>query len=65
MAERSELQKIASDLEAVKKLLVLSLIQKGFKQKHVASVLGVGEATLSEMFSKGLLKQAREISDDE
>ena len=57
--QKGEMERLASDLDAMKKLMVLVLIQKGFKQKELASVLGVGEATLSEMFPKGLLKDAK------
>lgn len=61
--DNRDLTRISSDLDVIKKLLILSLIQKGFKQKALASTLGVGEATLSEMFPKGLLKEARELAD--
>lgn len=57
-----ELKQIASDLDAVKKLMILGLVTKGFKQKQLASLLGVSEATLSEGFPKGLLKSARQAS---
>lgn len=57
--EMGEAEKLSSDLDAIKKLMILVLVQKGFKQKELASVLGVSEATLSEMFPKGLLKEAK------
>lgn len=57
--EKSDLQRIAADLDLIKKLMVLGLVQKGFQQKQIASLFRVSEATLSEMFPKGLLKQAR------
>jgi predicted transcriptional regulator len=63
--EKSELQSIAADLDAIKKLLILSLIQKGLKQGSLASVLGVSDATLSKMFPKGLLKEAKGRMTDE
>jgi predicted transcriptional regulator len=62
--QKTEIQLIASDLDAIKKLMILSLLQKGFKQKSLALTLGVSEATLSEMFPKGSLKQARDLSDE-
>ncbi len=55
-----ELRKIAGDLDAIKKLMILELIQKGLKQKQISRVLNVSEATLSEMFPKGLLKEVRD-----
>jgi hypothetical protein len=57
--QKSEMQRIADDLDAVKKLLVLSLVQKGFKQQELASVLDIDGAILSKMFPKGLLKKAK------
>src|SRR5256885_1032909 len=57
--EKSEMQRIAADVEALKKLMILSLVQKGFKQKELASVLNVDGAILSKMFPKGLLKRAK------
>ncbi len=63
--DNSDLKKIATDLEVVKKLMILSLVQRGVKQTQLASLLGVSDATLSLMFPKGLLKQARVLSSDE
>lgn len=63
--EKSELYRLASDMDIMKKLMVLSLIQKGFKQKQLASVMGISEGTLSAMFPKGLLKDAKGLSSDE
>jgi hypothetical protein len=63
--EKNDLQKIAVDLDAIKKLMVLTLVLKGLKQGSVASLLGVDDATLSRMFPKGLLKEAKGLSADE
>ncbi len=60
--EKGDLQKISADLDAIKKLMVLSLVQKGLKQGNVAAVLGVDDATLSRMFPKGLLKSVKGLS---
>lgn len=57
--EKGEMQGIASDLEAIKKLMILSLIQKGFQQQELASVLDIDGAILSKMFPKGMLKRAK------
>lgn len=48
-----------SEITAVKKLLIVSLILKGLKQGQVARVIGVSDGTLSSMFPKGLLKEIR------
>lgn len=53
MAE-SSLETLIGETVAVKKLLVLQLLAVGYKQKHLAAVLGVSEATLSRMLPKGL-----------
>jgi hypothetical protein len=39
--------------------MILDLTAKGVKQKHIASALGVSEATLSAMFPKGVLREVR------
>jgi hypothetical protein len=63
--EKGDLQKFSADLDAIKKLMVLSLVQKGLKQGDVAAVLGIDDATLSRMFPKGLLKKVKGRSADE
>jgi hypothetical protein len=63
--EKVELQKIAADLDAIKKLMILNLVQKGFQQKDLASALDVDGAILSKMFPKGILKKAKGRSDNE
>lgn len=50
-----DLAKIASELEALKKLQVLQLLSQGFSQTQIALTLGVGQATVSRMFPKGAL----------
>lgn len=57
---RGEEDKAFSDIEAVKRLLILDLVLKGLKQRQIALALGVSEATLSMMFPKGLLREIRE-----
>lgn len=57
--EKGEMQKMAADLDAIKKLMILALVQKGFNQTQLASVLNIDGAILSKMFPKGLLKEAK------
>lgn len=45
----------ASDLEDVKKLLILGLIRSGLSQTQVAAALDMHRTSLSRMFPKGLL----------
>lgn len=47
---------LIGEMEAVKKLLMLQLLAMGYRQKHIASALGVSEATLSRMLPKGISK---------
>lgn len=51
-------QSLVEEMQAVKKLLMLQLLAMGYKQKHIAAVLGVSDATLSRMLPKGLSKSA-------
>lgn len=48
---------LLEEMQAVKKLLMLQLLAVGYKQKHIAAVLGVSNATLSRMLPKGLSKE--------
>lgn len=47
--------KIISELDALKKLMVLQLLDKGYSQNQIALTLGVGQATVSRMFPSGAL----------
>lgn len=47
---------LISEIQSVKKLMMLQLLAIGYKQKQIATVLGVSEATLSRMLPKGLAK---------
>jgi DNA-binding transcriptional regulator LsrR (DeoR family) len=46
---------LIEEMQAVKKLLVLQLLGVGFKQRQIASMLGISEASMSRMLPKGLL----------
>lgn len=59
-----ELAKIAAELEALKKLQILQLLDKGFSQNQIALTLGIGQATVSRMFPKGAIKKGKK-SDEE
>lgn len=51
--------KILAELEALKKLMVLELLGKGYSQTQIALTLGVGQASISRMFPKGALRQPK------
>lgn len=46
------LSQIASDLEAIKKLMVFELMNKGHSQAKIATALGTSQASISRMFPK-------------
>lgn len=49
-------QALLEEIRGVKMLLILQLLGQGFKQRQIASMLGVSEATMSRMLPKGLVK---------
>lgn len=57
MKKNVTLEDIHTDLEISNRLMILALVSEGISQKDIAAVVGVSEATLSTMFSKGLLKR--------
>ena len=57
-----DVKKLVDEMESVKKLLMLQLLAMGYKQKHIASVLGISEAKLSRMLPKAISKDAAKVS---
>jgi transcriptional regulator len=58
-------EQILAELDALKKLTVLQLLDKGFSQTQIALTLGVGQATISRMFPKGALRKKHKAPEDE
>lgn len=54
MAKDSE--ELASDIKAIKMLMILQLLRSGVKQSQIAAMLRVSEATMSRMLPKGIAK---------
>lgn len=52
------------ELTAIKHLLIIALLRDEVQQSHIASALGVSDATLSKAFPKGLIKQLKKARDD-
>lgn len=46
---------LISELRSVKMLLVLQLLEMGVKQRQIALMLGISEATMSRLIPKGLV----------
>jgi DNA-directed RNA polymerase specialized sigma subunit len=62
MKRNVTLEDIHTDLEISNRLMILALVSEGISQKDIAAVVGVSEATLSRMFSEGLLKRTARSS---
>ena len=58
-----QLASIANDLEAIKKLMIFQLLEKGFSQSQLAQALGVSQPTISRMLPKGGSKRKSEPND--
>lgn len=50
---------LLQEMQAIKKLLMLQLLAAGYKQKHIATTLGISDATLSRMLPKDTPKKGR------
>ena len=62
-AENDGMKALVTELQSVKMLLMLLALAMGCKQKHLASALGVSEATLSRMMPKGFAKELAKIAE--
>lgn len=45
---------LLQETQWIRRLLMLQALAAGYKQKHIASALGVSPATMSRMMPKGL-----------
>lgn len=55
-------ENVTNELADQKKLLILLLLALGYKQKQIASTLGISEAKLSKMLPTGISRSAPDIS---
>jgi len=55
--DNSLLKNLVAETQAVKKLLVLQLLQNGASQKQIAAMLEISEATMSRMIPKGSVEK--------
>lgn len=46
-----------SELEMIRKLMILGLIKLGLSQEEIGAALGVHRTTIARMFPKGLLSE--------
>jgi predicted transcriptional regulator len=56
---------LIEEVRALKMLTVLQLMQQGVKQRQIASILGVSEATVSRMIPKADPKPKKEANSSE
>lgn len=61
--ENTAIESLVEEMRSVKMLLILQALALGCHQKHVATALGISEATLSRMFPKGFAKEMPKIAD--
>ena len=59
MMDNKRLDQIASDVESIKKFLIIDLISRGFSQDEIGKLIGMGQSAVSEMFPGGILKKAK------
>jgi predicted transcriptional regulator len=45
------MNQIASDLEAIKKLMILNMMENGYSQAKIAAAIGTSQASISRMFA--------------
>lgn len=50
-------EQILKELEILRKLKIMELIEKGYSQADLANILGVSQPTISRMFPKKAAKK--------
>ena len=53
MASKSEMERVADELGAIKRLMIAALQRDGMSQEALAAALGVNQSSISRMFAKG------------
>jgi DNA-binding NarL/FixJ family response regulator len=60
--DSKKIEAIATDIDFVKKALIIDLVARGFSQEDIGDLLGVSQKTVSVMFPKGILNKAKSLS---
>jgi uncharacterized protein YerC len=60
-----EMASVLTELTAIKQLLIIALLRDGVQQSHIASALGVSNATINRLFPKDLIKTIKTPRDIE
>ena len=63
--QNQTLEAIAKDMAFLQKVMIIDLISRGLSQEDVASLLGVKQSKVSEMFPKGILKKIKNVRDSD
>ena len=50
------LEQIASDLDTIKKLMIIHFMESGYSQSRIANAIGTSQATISRMFGDNKTK---------
>lgn len=51
----SDAKALREEMRAVKMLMIMQLLEMGVRQRQIAAMLGISEATMSRMLPKGLV----------
>jgi predicted XRE-type DNA-binding protein len=62
MRKEMTLDDVHDELQITNRLMILSLVVQGLRQKELAATLGITEGRLSQMFAKGVLKRAAQLA---
>lgn len=62
--DSKKLEELASDVNAIKKFMLIDLVSKGFSQDEVGKLMGADQSTVSKMFPGGILKKAKSLNKD-
>jgi predicted transcriptional regulator len=56
-----KIDRVANDVESIKKFMIIGLISQGFSQEEVGKLMNIGQSGVSEMFPGGILKKAKAL----
>ncbi|MCC6736700.1 MAG: helix-turn-helix domain-containing protein [Bauldia sp.] len=60
----SQNKEMLDELRFIRKLLILQLLGQGVKQRQIAAMLGLSEATVSRMIPRGVTRESKPKASD-
>jgi len=57
--DKTDEAKIAEELNSIKRLLILALLNSGLSQSEIAGALQIDRSVISRMFSGGVLRKMK------